>query len=77
MLKQLREKPAVAEKRALTMPNTREMAENLRHSALKNLKKRDRLIARRNSLVRRFVRAILGQQSVISPEDLTDDLYGY
>ena len=70
MLDQLREKPAVAEKSALAMTNTREMAENLRRTALKNLKKRDALIARRNSPVRRFFRAILGQHSLISPDDL-------
>jgi hypothetical protein len=68
MLQQLRENPA-AEQGALTMPNTRELAENLRHSALSNLKKRDALIAKRNSPVRRFIRTILGQPSVISPDD--------
>ena len=73
MLKQLREKPAVAEKKALMMPDTRELAEKLRHSALKNLKKRDAQIARQNSLVRRFLRSILGQHSVIPP----DDSYSY
>lgn len=70
MLNQLREKPAVAEKSALATPTTREMAENLRRTALKNLKKHDALIARRNSPVRRFFRAILGQHSLISPDDL-------
>jgi hypothetical protein len=70
MLKQLRENPVVAEKNALTMPNTRELAENLRHSALSNLKKRDALIAKRNSPVRRFIRTILGQPSVVSPDDI-------
>ena len=70
MLNQLREKPAVAEKSALTIANAREMAENLRRTALKNLKKRDALIARHNSPVRRFIRGILGQHSLISPDDI-------
>jgi hypothetical protein len=70
MLNQLREKPAVTEKKALAVTNTREMAENLRRTALKNLKKRDALIARRNSPLRRFFRAILGQHSLTSPDDL-------
>lgn len=73
MLNQLREKPAVAGKKAPSMTNTLEMTENLRHTALKNLKRRDALIARHNSPVRRFFRAILGQHSLISPEDLPNE----